>query len=142
MTEVAFHFNTPHKVEYACRILRKAYAAGKRTVVLGDEAWLTQVDQVLWTLSQGDFIPHAHHADTQTVLERSPIHLLRQCPDPGRFDILLNGQVDVPQGWERCARVIEVVSLDEVDRAAARTRWKQYAAAQATLTRHDVATAQ
>ena len=28
MTEVAFHFNVPDKLGYACRLLRKAYAAG------------------------------------------------------------------------------------------------------------------
>ena len=28
MTEVTFHFNVPDKLGYACRLLRKAYAAG------------------------------------------------------------------------------------------------------------------
>ena len=35
MTEVAFHFNAPDPVAYACRLLRKAVSNGARMVVLG-----------------------------------------------------------------------------------------------------------
>ena len=34
MTEVAFHFNVPDRLAYTCRLVRKAYAAGGRTVVV------------------------------------------------------------------------------------------------------------
>ena len=30
MTEIAFHFNAPDKLAYACRLLRKAVASGAR----------------------------------------------------------------------------------------------------------------
>ena len=42
MTEVAFHFNAPDKWAYACRLLRKAVAAGAKVVVLAEPADLEQ----------------------------------------------------------------------------------------------------
>ena len=36
MSEVAFHFNAPDKLAYACRLLRKAVGSGARAVVLAD----------------------------------------------------------------------------------------------------------
>ena len=37
MTEIGFHFNTPDKVNYACRLVRKAVSArGLRVVVVGE----------------------------------------------------------------------------------------------------------
>ena len=32
MTDVAFHFNAPDKLAYACRLLRKAVGSGSRVV--------------------------------------------------------------------------------------------------------------
>ena len=34
MTEIAFHFNAPDKVAYACRLLRKAVAVNAKVVVV------------------------------------------------------------------------------------------------------------
>ena len=40
MTEVSFHFNVPDKIGHACRLLRKAVAAGARVVVTGEDPLL------------------------------------------------------------------------------------------------------
>ena len=37
MTEVAFHFNATDKLEYACRLLRKAVANSAQVVVTGGD---------------------------------------------------------------------------------------------------------
>jgi DNA polymerase-3 subunit chi len=54
MTEIAFHFNAPDKLAYACRLLRKAVNSGARVVVTGDAASLQALDTLLWTFSAGD----------------------------------------------------------------------------------------
>ena len=51
MTEVTFHFNVPEKTAYACRLLRKAWAARAPVGVLGDAAALRALDEALWTFS-------------------------------------------------------------------------------------------
>jgi hypothetical protein len=40
MTEIAFHFNAPDKLDYACRLLRKA--VGRRPVVVADAGFAAQ----------------------------------------------------------------------------------------------------
>jgi hypothetical protein len=35
MTEIAFHFNAPDKLAYACRFARKALRSGARLVITG-----------------------------------------------------------------------------------------------------------
>ena len=49
MTEVTFHFNVSEKTAYACRLLRKAWAARAPVGVLGDAAALRALDEALWT---------------------------------------------------------------------------------------------
>jgi DNA polymerase-3 subunit chi len=45
----------------------------------------------------------------------------------------------VVPGFDSFERVIEVVSLDDADRQAARQRWKQYTDLGFNITRHDLA---
>jgi len=52
--------------------------------------------------------------------------------------VLLNLGAQVPDGFERFERLIEVVSLDEADRQTARSRWKHYADHGFAITRHDL----
>ena len=36
MTRVDFHSNVPGKLAYACRLVRKAYGAGQKVIVVHD----------------------------------------------------------------------------------------------------------
>ena len=51
MPEVAFHVNVAEPIGYACRLLRKAVAAGARSVVVVPEPLLGQLDIELWTFA-------------------------------------------------------------------------------------------
>ncbi len=44
MTSIAFHFNVPGKLDYACRLLRKAVQSGSQVAVVAEQALLTQSD--------------------------------------------------------------------------------------------------
>jgi DNA polymerase-3 subunit chi len=44
----------------------------------------------------------------------------------------------MPEGFDVFDRVIEVVSVDEEDRATARLRWKQYVQQGYAIQRHDL----
>src|SRR5438067_1994870 len=74
MTEIAFHVNTPDKIGYACRLLRKAWGAGSRVVVTGEPSLLQELDASLWTFSPADFIPHCYDAP-EAIREWTPIVL-------------------------------------------------------------------
>jgi DNA polymerase-3 subunit chi len=127
VTEVAFHFNVPDKLGYACRLLRKAAGSGSRVVVTGAPELLRSLDTELWTFSALEFIPHCHAAaaDPQ-VLAASPV-------------VLVNLGGAIPDGFERFERLIEVVTQEDEDRQQARSRWKHYADRGYAITRHDLA---
>ena len=139
MTEVAFHFNAPDKLPYACRLLRKVWASGARSVVTGEPAMLDALDQALWTFSALDFLPHCRADAPAHVLSASPI-VLAPVPTalPGH-DVLVNLGSTVPAGFEQFGRLVEVVGADDADRAPARTRWKHYADRGYPIVRHDLA---
>ena len=139
MTEVAFHFNAPDKLGYACRLLRKAFGAGSRVVVTGRAELLRELDTELWTFGALEFIPHCS-ASTQDarVQSRSPIVLADAPRTAPHQQVLVNLGEDVPDGFERFERLIEVVTQDDGDRAQARRRWKHYADRGYAIVRHDL----
>jgi DNA polymerase III subunit chi len=140
MTEVAFHFNAPGKVAYACRLLRKAVGSGARVVVTAEPELLRELDQALWTFSALEFVPHCYGAAQGTaVLERSPVVLADNARLTPHQQVLVNLGRPVPEGFERFERLIEVVTLDEEDRLDARHRWKHYADRGYAIQRHDLA---
>lgn len=139
MTEVAFHFNAPDKLAYACRLLRKAVGGGARVVVTAPAEDLARLDTLLWTFSQTDFIAHVREPAETRLLAASPV-VLTESPEqalPHR-QVLVNLGDQLPAGFEHFERVIEVVSLDEGDRQQARGRWKQYTERGYTIVRHDL----
>jgi len=140
MTEVAFHFNAPGKLEYACRLLRKAYGTGARVVVTGAAPLLQELDVNLWTFSPLEFVPHCLGArQGERVQARSPIVLSESPRAAPHQQVLVNLGVSVPDGFERFERLIEVVTRDDDDRQLARQRWKHYADRGYSIVRHDLA---
>lgn len=140
MTEVAFHFNVPDKLAYACRLLRKATGAGSKVVVTGESQQLRTLDTELWTFSALEFIPHCHAASADAqVLSASPVVLADTPRGTPHQEVLVNLGEGVPEGFERFERLIEVVSQDDGDRQQARVRWKHYADRGYAIQRHDLA---
>lgn len=143
MTEVAFHFNVPDKMNYICRLLRKATQAKARVVVTGSEETLKTLDEALWTFAPQSFITHGWSTDTSPSTELSSVLLqVSESADKvtslPHHEILLNVGHSMPQGYETFERVIEVVGLHEDDKNHARERWKNYAKRGYTLVKHDL----
>ncbi len=138
MSDVAFHFNAPDRVGYACRLLRKAYLRKARLFVWVGEGDLARLDAALWTMSAGEFVPHCRSDDPEFVTTRSPIQIGDQLPEHRGDLILVNLRHDMPDNPAAFTRVIEVVTLDEADRAPARERWRQYRALGLEPLRHDL----
>ncbi|MDD2609747.1 MAG: DNA polymerase III subunit chi [Giesbergeria sp.] len=140
-TQIAFHFNAPDKLYYACRVARKAQRQGQRLVLTAPQQTLALLDEMLWNLSPSDFIPHCSADASAELLKASPIVL---APDPRQApqhrQLLINLGSTLPLGFERFERLIEIVSRDdEQDRQQARTRWRNYQTSGYTIVRHDLA---
>lgn len=138
MTDVAFHFNAPDTVAYACRLLRKAVSSGAKIVVTGHADTLQALDSALWTFSPVDFVPHCYLENDAWVVAASPVILAPLTESVPHQQVLLNMGDAVPSGFERFERVIEVVGLDDEDRQLARRRWKHYTDLGYAITRHDL----
>ncbi|MGE0329427.1 MAG: DNA polymerase III subunit chi [Ramlibacter sp.] len=139
MTAIEFHFNAPDRLSYACRLLRKAVGKGARLVVTGEGGLLRELDTTLWTFSPLEFVPHCHGQAAPDVLAASPVVLTEAVHDTPHHQVLVNLGGPVPEGFERFERLIEVVTLDEDDRQAARGRWKHYADRGYAIRKNDLA---
>ena len=141
MTEVSFHFNVPDRTEYACRLLRKATRQGAKVVVTGPSDLLSGLDRALWTFDPLEFVAHALLRGNQPAAPRlrdTPVWLVDDSAAAPHHDVLLNLGHEAPAGFESFARLIEIVSTDDEDRAAARARWKHYASRGYNIVRHEV----
>ncbi len=141
MTDVAFHFNAPDRLAYACRFLRKAVGLGAKVLVTGSPGTLAQLDAALWSFSPVDFIPHCSLADDARLIEASPVIFSDSIQPSVHRQVLLNLADFVPEGFEEFARVIEIVDSDDAGRQLARNRWKFYTDRGYSITRHDLITA-
>lgn len=141
MTRVSFHFNVPHRLEYACRLLRKATRQNARITVTGSTPVLAELDRALWSFEPTEFIPHVLLRDGQALPERladTPVCLSTTLAGAPHHDVLLNLGAEPPAGFESFERLIEIVSTDDDERAAARARWKHYAARGYAIEKHEV----
>ena len=141
MTEVAFHFNAPDKLNYACRLLRKACAASAKVVVTGSEEDLLALDRDLWTFDASSFVPHCFADAPAVVLSRTPVVLAKADAFTDALphhEVMVNLGQSLVQGFETFERVIEVVTMQEEDKALARKRWRHYAERGYALVRHDL----
>lgn len=141
MPRIEFHFNAPALVPYTCRLLRKVNNQGLRAQVVGLPSTLGLLDQMLWTFSPLDFLPHCNANADVATREASRLLLTEHAEPAWPAQVLVNLGEQVPQGFETFERVIEVVSVDDLHRAQARERWRDYTARGHTLIRHDLAKA-
>lgn len=140
MTQVVFHVNAPDPAAYTCRLLRKAAAQGARVMVTGAPDDLERMDAALWTFSAHDFVAHCRADAPHAMLRASPVVLARVDQSmPADVKVLVHLGGPPPDGLERFDKVIEVVGREPHERAAARQRWKQYAAQGLALDHHEVA---
>ncbi|MFZ1180281.1 MAG: DNA polymerase III subunit chi [Herbaspirillum sp.] len=126
MTRIDFHSNVPNRFAYACRLVRKARAAQCRIVLFcKDRNELAQLDQLLWTFSEQDFLPHVHAGDplaaqTPIILNDSETVVLPH------YHVLINLSGDTPEHFARFERMIEIISPHEADKTAGRNRYRSY----------------
>lgn len=142
MTAIAFHFNVPDKLNYACRLLRKAARQGAAVGVVGEAAQLAELDHALWVFDPVEFLPHVRagggRAAPAHVAAHTRLWLADRAADLPHRAVLVNLGAQVPSGFEAFERVIELVDEGEADRLQARQRWKHYQGAGYEIERHEV----
>jgi len=139
MARIDFHSNVADKLEYACRLTRKIWSATpagqavRNIVMVGEIADLQKLDELLWTFSSSDFLPHCF-LDDEAAAE-TPIVLTDDFSSPAlssvpHADVMIHLGMRMPHDVAalvaRFPRIVEVVAVDEVERLAGRERYKAY----------------
>jgi DNA polymerase-3 subunit chi len=139
MARIDFHSNVADKLEYARRLTRKIWSATpagqavRNIVMVGEKADLQKLDELLWTFSSSDFLPHCF-LDDEAAAE-TPIVLTDDFSSPAlssvpHADVMIHLGMRMPQDVAalvaRFPRIVEVVAVDEVERLAGRERYKAY----------------
>jgi DNA polymerase-3 subunit chi len=101
--------------------------------MVGDKADLKTLDELLWTFSATDFLPHCFIEDEAAM--DTPILLTEHFLAPAlsqlpHADVLIHLGMkmppDVPALLARFPRIVEVVTINEAERLAGRERYKAY----------------
>jgi DNA polymerase-3 subunit chi len=130
LTDVAFHTGIAEPIDYACRLLRKAWRSGARVAVHGEPALLDRLDQALWTFEPLEFVPHVllpRDGGDAARLALSPIVLVKDgavAPAACRVGVTLAAHPVADVG--AFDRLIAIVGLDPEQREAGRLRWREY----------------
>lgn len=128
MTQVDFYLqqDTSGPDLLACRLADKAFRSGHNVYLLAASPQQAEaLDQMLWTFSQGSFVPHQLHTG-KGVPEDVPVLVGAQEAPPHLHDVLISLADEVPPFFSRFERVIEIVAGDENTRENARQRFRFY----------------
>jgi DNA polymerase-3 subunit chi len=135
MTDIGFYHLTRTPLERALpRLLEKVVETGARAVVIaGSSDRVEALNSVLWTYDQGSFLPHGSARDGGP--EDQPIWLTTADENPNGATVLVlaEGAQSAAVGtYARCLDMFDGNDANAV--AAARERWRAYAAAGHALT--------
>jgi DNA polymerase-3 subunit chi len=139
MTQVDFYVldeNTEHQVEnVACRLAEKAMQGGSRIYLCCQNDEQTKLlDKLLWEFRESSFLPHA----TDESDSEAPIGLgTARAPDHFH-DILINLSGQIPEGYARFERILELVPADHQSREASRNNFSHYRDRGYPLKKHDI----
>lgn len=125
MTRVDFFFNVPDKASHVVNLSSRATQRGRRLMVLtSTQQAAEQLGSFLWNNPPTGFLPHCHAthpraAETPVIIDWRHEPLLHD-------DILINLDSQYPPFFSRFRRLIEIVGLEDDDRASARERYRFY----------------
>ena len=125
MTEVLFYTHVDNKLQTACQLAGKAMARKMRVLILTPQAETTdRLSKLLWSAPSTGFVPHCRAADRLAPV--TPV-IVDHVTDPlAHEDVLINLCDETPSCFSRFHRLVEIVGLDDDDRAKARERFRFY----------------
>ena len=125
MTQIDFYTHVPDKLRAACQLSAKAFARGlKVTVFCPDAETANRFDRMLWSAQPTGFVPHCAPddplaAETPVIVDCRGDNLLHD-------EVLINLRPEWPPFFGRFRRLVEIVGLEDGDRATARDRFRFY----------------
>lgn len=140
MTQVDFYILTTSSddswLRLACRITEKARQRELQVYLHSEnDVVATRLDGLLWTFSQGSFIPHRVVDRDSTPPYEEPVIIGRgdlaagsteESPMIQSWDLMINMATQVPEFFSRYHRVAEVIDANPARRESGRERFRFY----------------
>ena len=132
MTEVDFYVagsdSDDARLRVACRLCDQAMQRSQHVFVNAtSDTEAGTLDELLWTLIQGSFIPHKVVRGTPDAAPIEPVLIgVQQQPLGKRWDLLINLAPEVPEFFSRYERVAEIVDGNTARREQSRERYRFY----------------
>ena len=137
MTSIDFYFNAADKYQVACRLAGKAMKQDLRMLIYAPQADAAQkIDRMLWTWPATGFVPHCMSGDA--LAPDTPVLIAPEIDAEPGCSVLLNLSSECAPRFERFERVLEIVSQDDADRAAGRSRFRFYRERGYVINSHDL----
>ena len=109
-------------------LVGRAWPKAASVAVVAPRAQLEALDEQLWKLPEGRFLPHGIDQP------EAPIQLLEDAPDAAAVLINLDPSAPLPGG--RFERILEIIPPDESLKQPLRERWKAWKARGADVHHH------
>lgn len=131
MTQVDFYIlsssSDDARLTFACRLTEKAVANAHQVYLHSASSGEGQrLDKLLWTFSQGSFVPHRIADDEATDAAEPVLIGFGGEPAASRRDVLINLTDQVPDFFSSFARVAELVDEEPGRKAQGRERYRYY----------------
>lgn len=131
MTQVDFYILSSDgddaRLTFACRLAEKAVSRAHRVYIhSASSSESTRLDKLLWTFSQGSFLPHRIAAPGA---EDGPEPVVIGCADApavGHRDLMINLAGAVPEFFSSFGRVAELVDEAPERKQQSRDRYRYY----------------
>jgi DNA polymerase-3 subunit chi len=127
------------RLRCACRLIEKAIHLDHRVYVRTNSLDLARrLDDLLWTFSDGTFLPHDVWTGEAPPDALSKV-LIGELPAPEAYrQVLVNLGTDVPADFDSCDRIIEIVDADPERKRLSRERYKKYREKGCALETHNI----
>jgi len=125
MTEIRFLHGAGDRLQAVATWLGQASAEGRTVLVyVPQDERCDRLDRLLWTHPATGFVPHCRAGEA--LAAETPVVLAADLEAPPHDECLLNLSDEIPPGFSRFRRLVEIVSVDDGDRLPGRERFRFY----------------
>lgn len=129
--------NTQGIQHFCCRLAEKAWKLGNTVFIrTEDEQQARLLDNLMWTYSDGFFLPHTTSNDV--LSSETPIIIGSKTEPAQAFDLLINLASDIPGECSHYLRIAEIINENETIKTHGRVRYGQYTKKNYPLNHHNI----
>ncbi len=130
MTRIDFYFNVANKQQLLTELVQGALNKRRQVTVLANNAAAAnEISAHLWQQQVESFMPNVlanHDAAAQNITALTPVVIHWQQNALLQDDMLINFAETGQSFFSRFTQLVELVGEDELDKVAARARYKFY----------------